>query len=314
MEQLSEVVDRLTTEHLATAVRVMAARTPLELVDHNYLTFGLATEVLRFFFGGQWTNEHVFSMHLSVSAAYEAGRKFLRTDSTDPEDSFRHGQRVTKLAQTLFNLQGTHGLRERIALKGRDGLEGLLGELECAALLCHPALAFRFRIPISEKGQDYDAEVTTSANRTVCCEFKTKSESIAAADAQSVWSTLDHARDQMPKNQPGLVFIKIPEAWVKQCGSRQLIESAIAKVFRRSRRLVGVVLLWEMWNEPSGAWRIVLSKFDHYANKSSELYQGDIDDLFGAMGKSRNSQWLSFHTFVEQVHSTLAPDSGIPIR
>jgi hypothetical protein len=309
MEEYSRNVKRLTTEALTVVVREMAARTPPEMMNHNYLAFGLSTEVLRFFFGDQWVNEHIFPMHKTVSAAYEAGRKFLRTDSTEPDDSFRWGQRVMKLAQTLFNLQDTYGLRERIAQKGKDGLEGLLGEMECVALLCHPALSLRFRIPIGVKGQDYDAEVTTSANRTVCCEIETKIES-TAVDTQTVWRTIDHARRQLPKDLPGVVLIKIPEAWPKNPDIVQIVEDAVAKAFRRSSRLVGVVFYWEEWFKVAGG-ELFINKSRPYVNNRSQLYQKDIDDMLGAIGQLKNPAWVSFHEFVEQIHPTDYPQIQI---
>jgi hypothetical protein len=55
-------------------------------------------------------------------------------------------------------------------------LESALGELECAALLAVPEFHFKFVTPTGVKGKDYDAEIVTSAGRTVCCEIKSKSE------------------------------------------------------------------------------------------------------------------------------------------
>lgn len=195
MAELSQRVDRLTVDHLAVVVRALAAAPFPVTVDHEFLTYGLATEVLRFFFQNQWTNELVFSVHQDVSPHHRQGRRYLRTDSAEPDEQFRHMQRVSTLAEITFNLQGVDGLRQRISLMNKHDLESALGEMECAALLSRPELRLRLVTPTGSKGLDYEAEVTTSAKRTVCCEIKTKSES-TSPDAQTLWSTLEEARQQ----------------------------------------------------------------------------------------------------------------------
>jgi hypothetical protein len=303
MAELAQQVDRLTADHLSIVVRSLAASPPSVTADHDFITYGLATEALRFFFGNQWTNENVFSIHKETSAHHRQGRLFLRTDSTKQDDQFRHMQRVTSLAEITFNLQGVDGLKQRISLMDKHDLESALGEMECAALLSHPELTFRFVTPTGSKGLDYEAEVMTSANRIVCCEIKAKSEQ-TSADAQTLWSTLEKARKQLPKSQPGLVLVRIPEKWVKQQDIQILVNDAIGKVFRQSHRVVAVVLTWEEWNQTFDGWNLVVSRFKDYRNNKSRLYQSDIDDLLAVIGRASNPSWLSFHAFVEQTRRT----------
>jgi hypothetical protein len=87
MAELAQQVDRLTTDHLSVIVRTLAVSPPPVTADHDFITYGLATEALRFFFGNQWTNENVFYIHKEASAHHRQGRLFLRTDSTDQDDS-----------------------------------------------------------------------------------------------------------------------------------------------------------------------------------------------------------------------------------
>jgi len=303
MAELAEQVDRLTPDHLSIIVRTLAASPPAGTADHDFITYGLATEALRFFFGNQWTNENVFSIHKDTPAHHRQGRLFLRTDTTEQNDQFRHMQRVTNLAEITFNLQGVDGLKQRISLMDKHDLESALGEMECAALLSHPKLIFRFVTPTGSKGLDYEAEVMTSANRIVCCEIKAKSEQ-TSADAQTLWSTLEKARKQLPKSQPGLVLVRIPEEWVKQQDIQTIVSDAVVKVFRQSHRVVAVVLMWEEWTQTFDGWNLVVSRFKDYRNNKSRLYQSDIDDLLTVLGRASNPSWLSFHAFVERMRRT----------
>jgi hypothetical protein len=303
MAELAQRVDRLMVDHLAVVVRGLAALPAPVVVDHTFLTYGLATEVLRFFFGNQWTNENIFSIHPEVSAHHRHGRRFFRTDLTDPEDQFRHMQRVATLAEITFNLQNAEGLRQRISLMDKHDLESALGELECAALLAHSELRLRFVTPTGSRGVDYEAEITTSAERTVCCEIKVKSES-TSLDAQTLWSALEKARKQLPKNRPGLVLVKIPEDWPKRPDTQAVVREAVGKVFRQSQRLVGAIVLWEEWHRIPEGWNFVVSRFKFYPNRNSRLYQSDIDDLLTVIGRANDPSWISFHAFVEQTRPT----------
>jgi hypothetical protein len=179
-------------------------------------------------------------------------------------------------------------------------LESALGEMECAALLAHPNLNFRFVTPTGFKGRDYEVEVMTSANRIVCSEIKTKSEKTSLG-AKTLGSTLGKARKQLPKNHPGLVLVRIPKEWVEQQDIQTVVGDEVAKLFKHSHRIVAVILLWEEWNQTAEGWHLIVSRFKVYPNKKSTLYQTDIDDLLAGIGRGMNPTWISFHAFVEQI-------------
>jgi len=300
MAQLAQQIDRLTIEHLQIVARTLFTRPTAGRADADFVTYGLATEVLRFFFGNAWTNENVFSVITDVSPSHRSGREFFKTESTDKDEQFRHMQRVTTLGELVFNLQGIEGIRQRLALMQNDNLEAALGECECAALLSPPEFMFRFVVPTGIKGQDYEGEVLTAAERVVCCEIKSKSEQ-TEANPNSLWRTLDHARQQLPKGKPGIIMIKIPEVWVKQQETQSVIAAAVQRVCRQSHRVVAVVYTWEEWHSTREGWRVILTKFHVYRNNRSELYAPDIEAFLEGIGQARNAQWLSFRVFVERL-------------
>lgn len=298
MAELAQEIEHLTPEHLMRVLRSIESAPPP--ITDDFLQFGLATEVLRFYFGNRWTNEMVFSMHPEVSSHHRQGRLFLKTDSTMPDDQFRHLYRVVNLAEIVYNLQRVQGLKERIIIMDKNDLESAYGEMQCAALLSSTEMNLRFINPKGSKGHDYEVELTSSANRTVCCEIKTKLEA-TSFDVKTLWSTLDAARKQLPKQQPGLILVKIPEAWPQR--HRQTdVGQAISKALRQSDRLVGIVLLWEEWfRTPEGA-NICISRFKQFPNKKSTLFQTDIEILLASIGRVNNPNWFSFRAFVTQMN------------
>lgn len=300
MVELARRGDRLTTDHLSVVVRALAASSSPSTADHEFLTYGLAAEVLRFFFGNDWTNERVFPIHNETSFHHRQGRVFLMSDSLAPADQYRHMQRVTNLAEVTFNMQGVDGQKRRISLMDKHDLESALGEMECAALLCHPKLRFRFVTPAGSRGLDYDGDVTTCAGRAVCCEIKSKCAGTAAGD-QTLWHALEMSRKQLPKGQPGLVLVRIPEEWTRHQDMKAVAEKAVGRVFRQSHRVVAVIALWEEWHRTTGGWNLVMYRFKEYRNKKSRFYHPDIDDLLGLLGRANNPSWVSFHALVEEI-------------
>lgn len=304
MVELAERVERLTTEHLCTVVQTLMKSPPPVVADDDFLTYSLAAEVLRFFFGNAWTNENVFPMHKHVSPAHRAGRKFLKTECTDPEEQFRHMQRVTTLAQIVFNLQGIEGLGQRISLMDKHDLEAALGEMECGALLAKRDFHFRFVTPtaLTVKGQGYEGEIVTSTGRVVYCEMKSKSEETTPSK-QTLWETLEQARKQLPKGKPAMILVKIPEAWSRERDIRSIVDAATERIFRQSQRVVAIVLTWEEWHSTPEDFRVVINRVRPYPNRRSNLYAEDIEVILSTIGRASNPDWIQFRRVVEKVRA-----------
>ncbi len=296
MADFSTRTDELTPRHLEIVVRNFRRDSASDEPRLEFLQYGLSTEVLRFFFGNAWTNENVFPMHTEVSRCHRNGREFLLTEAENPESRFRHLQRVTSLAETVFNLQNIEGMHERISLMDKHDLEAAFGEFECAALLAHPDLKFRFITPCGIRGQDYEGELQTSANRSVCCEMKAKSEKTAAG-TDALWRTLEKARRQLPKTRPSMILVKVPERWIVPTIST-VVDAAVNRLFRQSNRVVAVVLTWEEYHFTSQAGNFMLKKWRPYPNTKSRLFGSDIEKLLDCLGEFSNCTWLSFRDFI----------------
>ena len=294
--ELAQKVDRLTVEHLKIIIKTHINGSSTKTVNEDFLTFGIATEVLRFFFGNAWTNENIFPMHQDVSPQHRRGRKFLKTDSQDHDEQFLHMERVTNLAEIIFNLQGIEGLKQRITIMNNHDMESALGEFECAALLSSPEFKFRFINPSGVKGQDYEGEIVSSAGRLICCEMKSKSE-LTVPDELTLWRTFDVARQQLPKDQPGIVLIKIPETWVRYSMISSIVNNAVEKVFRQSQRLVGVVVTWSEKHNTDEEM-LFLIKLKDYPNRQSKLFDNDISEIFAKLGRAHSPLWVQFRSLV----------------
>ena len=214
---LSAREELLTIEHVEYFA-MMAIASQLERPDGPYreiVAFGTATYILASFLGREWTNDHAFAVHTEVDRKNKEGRAFFKAESADGSfDQFLLMNRVESLAELLLNYQAVPGMEYRVSILQSDNLESALGELECFRLISSPEFNARFIVPTGQKGSDYDCEFETESGEVVCCEIKTKQESLDYT-ASTVLNTLDHARRQLPKERPGMVFLRIPERLAK---------------------------------------------------------------------------------------------------
>lgn len=223
--------------------------------------------VLGHFFGAQWICQHLFEQNgfLEPPPAEVDWARYRQTGL--------HGY---QLAEALFNLQGIEGfagIHTRL-LKGE--IEPCIGELE---------EQFRLVLPHGKRGENYDLEVVRDTG-IVCCETKVKLEA-GELKAQGVYRSLEDARKRnLPKSKPGVIFLLI----VGNTTNKELQEKAkivyraVQRLFRQTKRIVGVVLLTRMYHFSEhdeimrSMWRTIpnsngehpVSLLDNFSNEHNE--------------------------------------------
>ena len=218
----------------AQYARVCMARDGLEWL------FMMPRYVLGHFFGDQWIRQHLFEKD-----------GFLKPP-TKEVDWLRHqqtGLHGYQLAEALFNLQrieGFAGIHNRL-LKGE--IEPCVGELEAARFLKIRAEKFRFVVPQGKRGEDYDLEALRDTGM-ICCEAKVKLEADELTE-QGVYRSLEDARRRnLPKSRPGVIFLRIVgNKTNKELQAKaRIVDRAVRRLFRQTKRIVGVVLLTRMYH------------------------------------------------------------------
>ena len=196
-----------TVECLDRCAQFLKGVHPTGAPDVDFITFGMATEYIRKQLGNKWANETLFGQHTTVSRSNQDGRAFMRAEAACPEDAFRNLQRTLRIAELLFNMQNIAGIDERVDELRLGHVESTVSELEAGAFLVKRGAAFKYVTPSGEKGADYDGEITLSDNTTFCCEMKCKIEATKIGK-QTVLTSLNAAREQLPAQKPGLVFLR----------------------------------------------------------------------------------------------------------
>ena len=260
--------------------------------------FGLAIEVLRYYLGKDWTNENVFSVHRDVAKRNRLGRRYLKTEELVPENRFRYQHRIILLAELLFNLQEIRGVEQRIESIRRGNLEATFAELESAGHIKQAGLNFFFVPTWGVKGRDYDIDVILSSRKSVHCELKAKAEQHELHET-SIYRTLDASRKQLPPNEPGIVFLKIPEEWIGQTRLKSIFQENLQKFFRQTNRVVAVILRWEQWSFHQNVKAAVATLYRMEPNHNSQFLDKEIIDMLERLNNPNLQTWIRFPDIME---------------
>ncbi|MGD1037717.1 MAG: hypothetical protein ABR878_11080 [Roseiarcus sp.] len=185
--------------------------------------------IVKHFLGEKWLRTHI------VCAARDEylGLDFT-SDITREEKTFR----ILELAEILFNLQCTDGFRSCIKQLEAGQIEGTYAELETAKWLYVYEVPFRFNTPVGARGCDYDLELDYGTVR-VAADTKCKLEH-SVVDPNSVKNTLYDNRDQLPKDRPGVMFVKLPAHWLETPHIMDIITAITNDFFANTGRVVAI--------------------------------------------------------------------------
>jgi hypothetical protein len=98
---------------------------------------------------------------------------------------------------------------------------------------------FRFIWPSGKPRENFDLEVLFPNGIAVCGETKNKVETKTFSE-QSFRDALDRGREQLPKESPGVIFIKVPQHWHQIPDLMSKIDVVCRKFFRTARKIVAV--------------------------------------------------------------------------
>ena len=279
-------IPKVNKRHLASIIHQLESRFP-DSSDDVFLAYGLACELIRFFLGHDWTNSNVFQQ---AARNQSEGANFLKTRAANHDDRFRHQDRVVRLAELLFNLQGIEGFQDRLGLIRTGNLEAAYAELQCASHIARSSVEFRFVVPSGTRGLDFDAEILPHQAPPIPVELKSKAEETDLS-SNTILSTLQAARRQLPPSTASLAFLKIPEHWVRDPAIAPEVTSALEEFFRNTSRVIAVVFRWEEWYFSPTGHGLILSKFRVEINPSSHHISSPVMEVLDMMRRPYSRAW-----------------------
>lgn len=236
--------------------------------------------VLVEFLGAKWVERHVYA---------GASDPFLRVNHPAVPDRFKHHDRVTGLAEMLFNLQDVQGMEHRIAqIRTAGDVESGFAELEAARFFRLCNMPFSFREPSGVKGSDYDLDFILPSGVPGASESKCKLEATQRS-VETVADAVRKARAQLPTDRIGVVVLKIPEGW-RESGLGGMMEVGIDAGWLGSGRIACVLVLWEEWQLGSAGAR-KHARYRHELNPRARIQDATL--VAGFTPDRTNDNWYS---------------------
>jgi hypothetical protein len=265
-------------------LRAHLARLPPEIAqDYGRRHFVLAGYIINAFTGPEWVEYHMLANTLGASGA----TGYFQLDYTNDIARETKSLRMFELAETMFNLQMVEGFHECIdRLKTGDAgqIEATLAELEFAKLLHWHNLRFRFVVPENRSaGDNYDFEIRLDTHPIVCADAKCKLES-TNIDATSVRNTLQEGRRKLPRDKPGILYVKIPQHWYDNPAISGELKQVAQNFLRNTERVVLV------------CYYIFHLSFD--AQSQQTLHRHAFQENANASTRFQDRDWHLFKNFV----------------
>ena len=270
---------------------------------NELVLFYLSTEILVNTLGLGWINKNSFIEPGKLTKISREIRKFLKADSAYGSlDRFRYQHRIIDLAQLIYNFQGIKGFEQKVELIKLGNLEDTLAEFECGEGFKRSNTKFEFIIPQNQKGSDFDIKVLIlDKGQHLNCEVKAKAENTVLR-YETVLKSLKKSQSQLPANEPGMSFLKIPESWIYDQNIATTIGDAIWKFFNNTKRVTAVVLRWERWGNANKNTQVSCAKtYKSYFNEKSKLLTNEIKKVINNIPIYNSSDWVRLADIVKDV-------------
>jgi hypothetical protein len=254
----------LEVKHLKIMLECLKKKYPNK--DKAFLMMFLSVECLRILLGNEWVNDTIFNRSDNHLKKNEEGIKFFKTNNinSNSKDNFQWQERINKFTEKLLSLQKIKNFNKIIEDIKSGELESRFSELEVGSQLYRRNIDFEFVKESRIKGFDYDIKIS-EVKVNINCEVKLKVES-TYFNSSNIKRTLKQAKTQMPNNEFGLIFLKIPESWSKEKVILVNLGNIIEKFLYRSKNIIGIIIRWEERGKTINIffWRYKLFKNNTY--------------------------------------------------
>jgi hypothetical protein len=152
----------------------------------------------------------------------------------------------------LINFQHMEGFGEPLRKVRNDDVETGFAAFEAAKLLYRSGTPLKFVTPIGSLGSDYDLLALPKGGGHVAVEAKCKLPS-TAMKPRKIMRALSRARDQLPKQQPGVIMFRVPVHWAEKTDSQGPLARAADNILRSSDSLAGILIFSNSFLEASSS-------------------------------------------------------------
>jgi hypothetical protein len=223
--------------------------------DDALIAQGMSEAVIILALGVEWFTRHVKPNNNPDPWMLNGSQQWFSSHPVSPPDQrpviFR--MRVTRLGDALFTVirrvRDSELIKQRFLT--RNDTRSSFIEAEVASMLAHNNCAVRIVKESGVRGQDFDLEITL---RGLPVNVEVTAIAQRPLNAQTLLNRLRKKCNQVPKDNPAILYIHIPDIWMRNRSLAFLVlDRAIRRFFLKSRRYNMICFIWEeVANEPHG--------------------------------------------------------------
>ena len=251
--------------------------------DPKAIAIGMAGGLLFHIFGREWMAKKIFTQKYLAS---------LFDKANDELSEFKFQKQILILSESLYNLRETEGIQNVLDRLKNERIESITAELESGRLLFHRGLNFKFVTTIQKKRNDFDIHIVNGSNE-IFCETKCKIESTTFS-RNSIINSLSDAKDQLPKDYPAIILIKLPDHWGKfKTDLNEIISTFVNKTYRP----LGIICWYDKWDQVDNVNSKNITVGLEAHNDKSKIYNAGIIPFLPSTMDSIS--WKHFENFAK---------------
>jgi hypothetical protein len=201
---------------------------------------------------------------------------FMRRGLSTEQERLEHVDRVVMLAEFIDKLWDVPNFSDKLRDLQTKSLEETFFELQIARSLLSRGSLAGFVVPSGVRAKDYDL-IARIEDQMVAVEIKCRTAEGPFNENQLTDPLKHAARTQLPKDGPGIIFLKLSSAWLGELDFLARADRLVENFLRNYSRINAVFLHWEEWNNLGGFARI--NCFKSYINVKPKKRVSGLEKL-----------------------------------
>jgi hypothetical protein len=262
--------------------------------DVGPIVYWISANILHHLLGDEWVNNNLNPFCTTVDRNQRESRAFLGPDAPSGMPTHRLIHRTSLLASHLFSFQGMEGFEYVVEEIRQIHLISKFDELICAGLARKAGATLRFVQPTKVQNVSFpDFEILWGAGQVINVEVEGK-DGDTTLTQKTLGKSLKHAQQQLPANQPGIVFVRLPQEWAALSDMQDWMQQETDRIFGKSHRVVAIVWLWTEGDASADdlEYQGRTCHRVHISNRS-RLLTPDLKDFLLWMFSSERTDWVS---------------------
>jgi len=249
--------------------------------DPKFIALSMAGALLFELYGRKWMSKRLLN---------KDNMPFILNQSIDSSSQLNFQMKILMLGESLYNLRNIEGIQNILRKLENENIESVIAELESGRLLYHRGVFFKYVSSSQIKRNDFDIYILDGSNK-IFCETKCKLNTTIFSE-NSFHNSLHKAKQQLPKDYPAIILIKIPDTWGKY---EYKLRNVAKDLVLKTERPIGIICWYEIWQKIDNIFTLNLTTGFEEHNVKSQIINANLLPFLPA--KPNSMHWVRFERY-----------------